>query len=635
MSKRFTLLCSTSMAIATLLGSNALARWEKPEEAAAKMIKSRHTCDIKEDGTSVCEFENWTLLTKDAARELGTLRLRYNEASTKTKLLLAETINGSKVSRIPKSAITDRAVDSTTKGFDSYRSLTFSFPDIRVGSIIHTKARETTFKTSINGRFSSGVTLGSGLPQEDVEYVFRSVKPLEIAFNDPTDALEIQRSHKGNTHVLSIRSKKLVYFSLTGEQGTWVPKEKKAWFLVSTHKSYTDYFEPIVKEWNVTLSKPLPPNMAAIAARASKVAKTVDQANTVLDGISESFRYMGDWRTVEARFTPHSLARIDEAGYGDCKDLSITTAAILRHLGYRAWPAILFRGSAEYSQAPALANDFYLNHAVVYAEKDGHTFWLDATNEKAFAQGTPPDIDDRMALLIKDDKLVAVRSRAIAMEDAVTSLSYNYSVVPNTTDATIRFDLDLRGISAYGITGALINASKEQFERRLADDISGSGKLGEYTVEPVDLTTRITKDVSIRAQVTSEGYFSHTSAGLGLALPRGPMSHLQTLDTTSAEGNISLGHPDIYLTNSTIERSRLVGKLPETCEVQSDWVGASRTIKQEGSNLIINTRIETRKRHIANSELKSPEFASLVKSLTKCFPSSMLIFEPLQIPVAH
>lgn len=126
-----------------------------------------------------------------------------------------------------------------------------------------------------------------------------------------------------------------------------------------------------------------------------------EQVAGLMQYINDTYRYLGDWRASERGYVPFSLAEIERNGYGDCKDLAILLAAMLKAAGIKAEPTLVSRGDVVWD---LLVPGMYApNHAIVRAEVDGKTWWLDPTNP-VFAPGrTMPDIQQRWALVLGAD----------------------------------------------------------------------------------------------------------------------------------------------------------------------------------------------------------------------------------------
>ena len=135
--------------------------------------------------------------------------------------------------------------------------------------------------------------------------------------------------------------------------------------------------------------------------------------------IHERYRYLGDWRSSERGQIPFALDEIERRGYGDCKDLSVLLTAMLRAAGIAAEPALVTRGTVAPSVLlPGLSAP---NHAIVRAQVQGETWWLDPTNPVFVPGFTMPDIQQRWAFVM--DGQGNVRREDIPLERPASSVA--------------------------------------------------------------------------------------------------------------------------------------------------------------------------------------------------------------------
>src|SRR5574343_412459 len=65
------------------------------------------------------------------------------------------------------------------------------------------------------------------------------------------------------------------------------------------------------------------------------------QLASLVADVNTRIRYMGDWRISENGYLPFTLAQIEQRGFGDCKDMALTMAAMLRASGLQAQVALV------------------------------------------------------------------------------------------------------------------------------------------------------------------------------------------------------------------------------------------------------------------------------------------------------
>jgi Domain of Unknown Function with PDB structure (DUF3857)/Transglutaminase-like superfamily len=151
--------------------------------------------------------------------------------------------------------------------------------------------------------------------------------------------------------------------------------------VVSTAKSWWEIAQPFLPYYRTDL--PLP---VALTARLDEIARKYPDPS---DRLTEALRYVQDEvRYISLSFgkgaiLPRSPVEVVASGFGDCKDKSLLLATALRHLGIKADVALtdLDRGAMIKNLPPSL---LAFDHAIVRAEIDGKTVWLDATN---YSQG--------------------------------------------------------------------------------------------------------------------------------------------------------------------------------------------------------------------------------------------------------
>ncbi len=118
----------------------------------------------------------------------------------------------------------------------------------------------------------------------------------------------------------------------------------------------------------------------------------------VLDYMGENTRYVSV-DIEDSGWRPHDPREVLENKYGDCKDMSCATVAILSRRGIEAYPAlVLTRDNGVID--PQLAVPLF-NHMIVYVETDGEEVWLDPAAAPCPVGYVPEMARDVDALVIK------------------------------------------------------------------------------------------------------------------------------------------------------------------------------------------------------------------------------------------
>ena len=74
---------------------------------------------------------------------------------------------------------------------------------------------------------------------------------------------------------------------------------------------------------------------------------------------------------------------------------------------------------------------------------------------------------------------------------------------------------------------------------------------------------------------------------------------------------------------------KLIGELPEKCEIDSRWIKGSVTYSQTEKGILIETSEVIKKNKFTNAELKSAEFKTLIQKIKNCHSLRQLIYKPL------
>lgn len=141
------------------------------------------------------------------------------------------------------------------------------------------------------------------------------------------------------------------------------------------------------KDWSAVVAWTLPlyrlpaqatPGVQAVAARiAAQHAQPGDRLLAAVRHVQAQVRYLG----VEIGANSHAPSAPDlvlRRRFGDCKDKTLLTVALLRALNIEAHPALVHT-SAQRSVKDALPSPGAFNHVLVRAQIGNSTWWLDPT----------------------------------------------------------------------------------------------------------------------------------------------------------------------------------------------------------------------------------------------------------------
>ena len=607
-----------------------LARPSRLDDASFAFNQRTTEFDVAKDGTYTYRyFEEIEVLKEGRKQEIGTRRIPYNSRTSKMTVLKAEVTNGTQTQKVDPKYIEDKPLSSNEQGFDDFNQLTVAYPDVRLGSKLTLQFQVETHEVPFQDHFSERAFFGAEFLQRAGKMKVRSALPLFLEKNDPSNQIEVQQKMDGSIQETEIILKGPLYFDEANEYRPRFTFNDMTWVTVSTHSDYAQLVSKLSPRYEETLRAQLPPGFKAIVDTALNEKTTVDQINRVTSLLAQRVRYTGDWRPIHGGHVPRPLEVIERTGFGDCKDLSTSTVAILRAIGIESNVAWVER-DLKPNDFPKLALQSAFNHAIAWARKGDQVFWIDATNLQSFAQGVFEDIGGRPALLIDSKN---PRWEKISEGDASRAVSHELRRVHFLKDGTSRIscELELKGCSAVDVTGAGLRDSTDVLRYRFATMLSRESDILSYHVDLDDVNSRITHDHKFKIHVDEKRSASLTTAGqIYRVSPHSEISDLLTIDPKERVSGYFIGHPKTDIRDIILENVALVGTLPTACRIQSPWLSLSRSFSLNGKNIRVQEEVRLQKLSITGVEIRSSDFARFQASLKRCYNLTGLIFKPLE-----
>lgn len=613
----------------TILGaavtpSSAWARWLAPGEAAYAVNFWNSRCHVHGDGSYTVEVEKQIEILKDNARiKQGLARLVFNTQASKLELLEARTINPDRTTPVDRDHIVIKPLASQAEGFDQMSQLAIGFPDVRIGSRLYYKYHLTVSAPQIPGFFSDLQVIGWGEYVQKMSYHVDSDVPIFFETHDPDHDIEVQARPKSIDATL----KAPVFRSVDEEDNAVMDPGAVPWLAISTAKDWSAFPASAGEVYEKVIGSKLPSKFDRIRERAKSLASSLDQINAVTSGIQDSLRYLGDWMAIQGAFYPRALATIAQSGYGDCKDFSVATAAILRRLGFDAHASWVEREPVVKFPPIELPALLHFNHTIVYARKDGREYWIDPTNNTSFAQGIYADIADRPAVVLGLVAQPVVKHiPPMSANGGAVRIRYHLRFGP---DSLIHTDgeFSLEGRSSLSITGSGLVYSRQHLDYTLAGWLSKAGRVRSWKFGDYDVSSRIVKDLKIPFHLTESWYPVLTSAGPGYRINTPLKTTSFNFDPALRVSGLQLGEPCTWRREYQFSGRKVVSGKNFNCSGASQWMDYSRRFTRKGSELEVVDEIVTRKYIVPAGDIHSVEFLKLKDGITHCLEEAVVVFK--------
>jgi transglutaminase-like putative cysteine protease len=609
-----------------LFPSPAKARWVDPSEVASKVNFETVRYKIKKGGAYTVDLERQLEIVKDNARaDMGISRFQLDFRDTEFELLEAKTINGKEEIPVRKEHIEEKSLASSGQGFDDKRQVTIAFPQVNVGSRLYYKYRRKSLGSGISDLFSVYYPLGWNELVEREELVFESELPLYYEVRDPENKLEVKEEEKDGSYLLRMRLKAPFFRQIVQEDKTVMDPLSLIWISVSSAKDWGSFPQGTPKVYQSVIRSELPEEFLPILEKAKAASSELDRINAVTSGLQEMIRYVGDWQGIEGAMHPRPLATVAATGFGDCKDFTSVTAAILNRLGFEAHAAWVGRGVSFLVAPLEKVASPDINHAIVYARKGGKEYWIDPTNSTSFAQAIYPDIAGRPAIVFLPGEVKYTYTPAMRPEEAKTELKVKLKFGKNE-EVDAEGDFRLHGRSALPITGRGLAFSKSQIEYQLINWFVDSSDLRHWKFQDFDLTSRVVKDFYTSFSFREKWVPLTTSLGDGYSLPWNPFFGMFKVRLEERAGDLKLDEPNEWSRTYRLSGRKTELRQASECSGKSKWVDFRRKITLEGGALVVKEDVKLKVAKVPASEVRSKAFAKTQGSLLKCLQRTVAVF---------
>lgn len=606
--------------VVLLVPLGASSRWADIDEADAAIDFERVRYHVKKDGTYRIEVEKQVEILKESARQrMGLMRLRFDSRASRLEFGEAYTLNKKVKSPVRPEHIEVKPLASQGPGFDERSQLTIAYPDVSVGSKLYYRYTREVLKPSLPGVFWTHFSLGWNEYQRKFELSVESEVPVFVEAFDPDKKLQI----RGGGTSWKIRLKSPVYRRVVEESNGKMNPKALTWVGITTMKEWTNLPKEIVGRWESVIRSELPKPYTKIVEGAKKMTRRTDQINHVTSKLADLVRYVGDWAPVDGAYFPRPLKLVHETGFGDCKDYSTSTAAMLRQLGFEASVAWVIRDH-DLVASPIRLPVMNFNHAIVHARKDGEEFWIDPTNVASFAQGLFSDIADREALILTGDGPRLAKIPPASHEDSETRVEGQLRFVA-ANKVRVHGEVNFVGADILKMTAMELSYSKASLDYSFLSWITNPHTVLEFKFGPYDLKSRIVKPFKTSFSYSENWLPILTSAGRGYMM--GTPAHLAAFQFRRERrvSDLYLGTPHRIHRRYEFSGGDFLLEDKVHCEGSSPWVDFHRQFYRKEDKVFFEEEVILKQSWVPQDEIRSPVFLQLQKRIGECQQAAVLI----------
>jgi hypothetical protein len=234
-----------------------------------------------------------------------------------------------------------------------------------------------------------------------------------------------------------------------------------------------------VARWAVPLyrlpARPMPAVDREVARIAATTADPEQRLLAALRFVQREVRYLGIEMGANSH-APHAPELVLQRRFGDCKDKTLLTLALLRGLGIPARPALVHTNLRQ-AAAERLPTPWAFNHVLVQADLGERRVWLDPTRAPQAGQGVAQWVqaDFGLALPVAADTrafvpMAGAQARLLKRDmHAVLDASAGFD-----QPATLTITTRAHGQAAENLRDALATTARDELQKQYLDYYAAS-----------------------------------------------------------------------------------------------------------------------------------------------------------------
>ncbi len=448
------------------------------------------------------------ILTEKGRQNLSSIAMGYNASYGWLRFDGAEVIKPDEgicpidLDHQIREAINQEQMNANIYNPDS-KTITLSIPDLGIGDVLRYTISGKRVKAVVPDTWSDLFTL------EDTYPILHSVYEINAPTSCPLTRIELKDEIPGSvTFREEKKDDRILYFwdinnvpQLFKEPGMPATHTVAQRLLLSTIPDWEG-----LSKWYWELSKPhLETEDNALTDKVKELTAGLtnrqEQIEALFRFVSQEIRYMGITIEDEAPgYEPHDVSLTFNNRYGVCRDKAALLVAMLRLVGFDAYPVLIYVGPKKDPEVPQP----WFNHAITaIRDQNGQYQLMDATNENT-RDLLPAYLSNRSYLVASPDGETLKTSAIIPPEKNLLSIDINAELDPENRingEAVLQFE----GINDTVVRGRLAGLKPEEripyFENRLKQALGGV-RLLELIITPEKIRdTTVPLSVILRFEI--------------------------------------------------------------------------------------------------------------------------------------
>jgi len=355
-----------------------------------------------------------------------------------------------------------------------------------------------------------------------------------------------------------------------------------------------------VGDWYAGLARDRAAVTPEIQAKANELiqGKTTDdeKIEAIYNYVSTQVRYIGVDFGI-GRYQPHSAETVLENQYGDCKDKHTLLAALLKAVGYDAWPALIGTSIKLHPELPMPAQ---FDHVITVVSLPNRLIWLDSTPEVTPYRMLMSPIRGKEALVIpttgKPELMRTPANGPFPFLDTYTATGK----IDSDGTLTGHIALQMRGDNEDNFREIFHNIPRSQWQQAAQTLSERMGFAGTVSNLDVSLPERTTKPFNYAYDYTRKEYADWPNRRI---LPLTMAVSINDLGDDKPTKPIQLGSPRVEDHQSVVELPpNYTAVLPSSVRYATDFATYQADYSLAGNKLTTVRKLTILKNQIPVTE---------------------------------
>lgn len=575
---------------------------KKYPDASSILVTEEGNYQHRADGSNLSRYRGVTYIAKDEALWESEVTLSFEPNRERVRILHARAfLPDGTIQTLSPDQIKISKGSSGSVSFDQYQQLSFTIPEVTVGSLVDYCYEIEEFNpfdpNLFQGRFyfQGSSPVGESVLRVSVP---KGKELYHVGYNCPDNATEPERIEAVDSVIFSWKFTDLPPIITEPAMPAFRDVVPAIYYSLNKDFSYV----------NSKLKPMFEKRFQLTDLVKAKVDELIEGAKDLNDKIARLYlfcqkeiRYISIKGNLASNQVGHPAEETLKNRYGDCTDKGMLLATMLKHIGVEAYPiGIRTNDSGRGVREIAIFDD---NHCITEVHLDGRIFYLDSTATDYRYPYFRADDHDTNA----DNTMLGTRNQ-VPLPPPEDNAVHVTRLIELAADGTTRIDFETEqnGPSEASFRESARNLKPEEYEKQIRQSVSAI--TADYSLELATHTNPLDFSAAFKARSVYQLNRFATKSG------RYMIFSIPYFELAFGEVGLEKRRYDIQYSTSRLRTENVeiqipknfsVKYLPPALRVQSPYVEFEIIYDQQDHNIKISRKLAFPRRTIPVADYQS------------------------------